>query len=220
MLEAMTDHPSSSYQLLNACCNCNYLQNFLSLILEQPQGRRCLLAFWRCMGGGIVQLMSRPSDRDSPAPVVHHGGGVGPVLGRGDLLEHREGGEGLEAKLRHKFGARVHAWVQAVPAIVVVVAVAPAGIRCINSPPASMHPRSSREQSLLCHQRACISTLNMHACAFSMSVHGQGDLRRSESSSVQARYYCCRHKWETSAMQMTSTVNRMSRVVYQKQRQS
>lgn len=70
------------------------------------------------------------------APVVHHGGGVGPVLGRGVLLEHGEGGVALEAELRHKLGARVDARVEAVPAIVVVVAIAPARIRRVNAPPA------------------------------------------------------------------------------------
>ncbi len=103
----------------------------------------------------------------SAAPVVHHGGGVGPVFRRGDLLESREAGVALEAELRHKLGARVHARVHAVPAIVVVVAVAPAGVRCINSPPAIQHPWSPRVRLLLCHYQdgMHLDTPHAHLCA-------------------------------------------------------
>ena len=93
------------------------------------------------------------------APVVHHGGGVGPVLGRGVLLEHGEGGVALEAELRHKLGARVDARVEAVPAIVVVVAVAPARIRCVNAPPAQ-----AEALSRIANLQSCGRTIS-HTCA-------------------------------------------------------
>ena len=70
------------------------------------------------------------------SPVVHHGRGVAPVLGHRYILESAKGGVALEAELGHKLGARVHARVQAIPRVVVIVAVAPPGVRRINAPPA------------------------------------------------------------------------------------
>ena len=82
-----------------------------------------------------MDLITRMGKRE--APVVHHGRGVGPVLGGGLVLDSVEAGVRLEAELGDELGARVDARVQAVSAVVVVMAVAPARIARVDAPPGS-----------------------------------------------------------------------------------
>jgi hypothetical protein len=78
------------------------------------------------------------------APVVAHRGVVGPVGGRGHVAQHGERRVALRAELRHELGARVHAHVGAVGAVVVEVRVAHLGIRAVDAPPGRGARRARR----------------------------------------------------------------------------